>query len=235
MADALRQDNLNDEKITLVQKLLQKGKTRFEVARAVGYQGVDGLDRYAKRAGFVWNATNKNYELKGIPRASSIENPSERIMTILSMVDDGTELNTIAKHFRMKNLQELAEYMKNKGYVWDIEKGNYVKESFVIADAETEVDSNEEDNDFDIMKFLESNKDRLLELLSSNTSKVIPRYMIKGIMITKSFYISNEIDRLLKDFGSRKGIPQKDIIQTALIEYFQRYGYNEEAGVLIKP
>lgn len=83
------------------------------------------------------------------------------------------------------------------------------------------------------MELLQSNKGRLVELLDYESKTTIPRYLVRGVMVTKSFYISIEVDGLLKDFSFSKGVPQKDIIHTALIEFFQRYGKNEEARSLL--
>lgn len=242
MAEALTKNELHDEKMYLVQRLLKEGKTKFQAARAIGYSGVDGLDKYAKSNGYAWNVITKNYELKdGI---ETIENPSERIIKVISMVEKGIELNDIAKYFRMKGSEELANYMKLKGYVWDVEQGNYIKKS-VMIDKNDEIVSNQgelesantENNldmrvDIDILKLLEENKGKLIQLLSYRQQNTVPKYVIKGIMATKSFYISTEVDRLIKDFSKRKGIAQKDIIHTALLEYFQKYGYKEEVEVL---
>jgi hypothetical protein len=237
---ASMQANQNDEKMYLVQKLLREGKAKFQVARAVGYQGVDGLDRYAKSIGYVWNLSTKNYELKDSAQPNNRENPTERILKIMSMVEKGLNLNDIAKYFRLPDAQALAEYMKGKGYLWDVEKNNYVKKSLIMADepesklVDPRMWIEDEDNEIDLMTLLESNKGRLKELLAYKTQRTIPRYLVKGIMVTKSFYLSIEIDKLLKDFSNRKDIPQKDIIQTALIKFFRKYGFDEEAGFLLK-
>jgi len=238
MGEVLRKDNINDEKMYLVQKLLNEGKPKFKVARAVGYNGVDGLDRYAKSMGYTWNVSTKNYELKDSTK--TVENPSERIMKILSMVEKGIDLSDIAKYFRMKGSEELAEYMKTKGYTWSVEKGNYIKKSIVFNENESNKDAFEgadaeyNNNDVDIIKLLQANRGKLIEILSYKSHKVIPRYLLKGMPVTKGFFISVEIDRLIKDFSREKNILQKDIIQTALIEFFQKYGFEQEVNAVIK-
>lgn len=246
MAEVLRQDNINinDEKMYLVQKLLKEGKPKFKAARAIGYQGVDGLDRYAKNMGYTWNVSIKNYELAD--SADTIDNPSERIIKVLSMVEKGINLNDIAKYFRMKSSEELANYMKSKGYIWDIEQDNYIKKSTLIHDNDdignnqegyesaNAVHNGEEENDVDIIKLLQANRGKLIEILSTKSYKVIPRYLLKGMPVTKGFFISVEIDRLIKDFSREKNILQKDIIQTALIEFFQKYGFEQEVNAVLK-
>lgn len=244
MAEALSNNELHDEKMYLVQRLLTEGKTKFQTARAVGYSGVDGLDRYAKGKGYTWNVITKNYELKdGI---ETIENPSERIIKVISMVEKGIELNDIAKYFRMKSSEELANYMKLKGYVWDVEQGNYIKKNVVINEND-EIDSNKGEfgqvhdehsngveNDVDIVKFLEANRNKLIELLSNKPQNTIPRYLLKGMAVTKGFFISVEIDRLIKEFSREKNIMQKDIVQIALIDFFQKYGFEHEVNAVLK-
>lgn len=237
MAEALKQ-NVPDEKMQRVQRLLNEGKSKFETARAVGYQTVDGLDKFAKNVGYVWNVGTKNYELKDVVRGDVLDNPPARMKKILSMVEKGIDLNDIAKYFRMKNARELAEYMATRGYAWDVDNSNYVKKGVSLVEDEPESDNAGDTggngNDVDIMKLLQANKGRLIELLAYKAQKTIPRYVVKGVMVTKSFYLSTEIDRLIKEFSDWKDVPQKDIIHTALIEFFQRYGYHEEARTLLK-
>lgn len=242
MADVLMNDNLVTDKIYIVQKMLKEGKSKFQAARAIGYHEVSGLDKYAKSLGYRWNVTEKNYELIG--QEAKNENNSEKIEKILFLIGDGKNLDDIAKYYKMKNSQELAAYMLGKGYVWDIDKCTYVKKNMIASSKSIAEEfnntsfiddkSNEEMNDIDIMKLLQSNKGKLIELLSFRSQEAIPKYILKGVLITKSFYISTDIDKLLKDFSRRKAITQKDIIHTALIEYFQKYGYSEEVSALLK-
>lgn len=239
MSNAVAQNNIYDEKMYLAQKLLNEGKTRFEVARAVGYKGVDGLDRYAKGLGYTWNVAIKNYELKEGGKISNSQVNPQRIRKILAMIEKGIELNKVAKFFRMKNAEELAEYMKNKGYVWQVEKGNYVRKNSIFNDTnENYLDYKSNDDkrekQEDIISYLQANRGKLIELLSYKSNKAVPRYLLKGMPVTKGFFISVDMDRLVKEFSREKNILQKDIIQTALIEFFQKYGFENEVNAILK-
>ena len=45
--------------------------------------------------------------------------------------------------------------------------------------------------------------------------------------------MSDLLGRLLEDFSETKNLRQKEIVETALIEYFQKYGYKEEVKLLL--
>lgn len=238
MADVAMNCEAIDEKISLAQKLLSNGKDKYQVAREVGYKDASGLDKYAKRLGYVWNRNIKNYEIRD--DTELVGSPSKKVSKILSMIKAGMSIESIAKYFRMENSQALADYMYKKGFEWNSEKGTYIRKNMVLFNEDA--DSKQNDNvytasdneDVDIMKLLESNKGKLIELLSYKPKNTIPRYLLKGMPVTKGFFISIEIDKLIKDFSREKNISQKDIIQTALIEFFNKYGFNNEVDILLK-
>ena len=79
------------------------------------------------------------------------------------------------------------------------------------------------------------NKEKLIELISNEgTADIIPRYVLSGTVITKSIKISNTLDRMVYDFSQEKGVTQKEIVQTALIEFFKRHGYKHEVMLNFK-
>lgn len=238
MADVLMNSEAIDEKISLAQELLSNGKDKYQVAREVGYKDASGLDKYAKRLGYVWNRNIKNYELKD--DTELVVCPSKKVAKILSMIKIGSSIESIVKYFRMENSQALADYMRKKGYEWTSEKGTYIRRNMILYSEDEEREQNDdiykssEDEDIDIMKLLESNKGKLIELLAFKPKNTIPRYLLKGMPVTKGFFISVEIDRLIKDFSREKNISQKDIIQTVLIEFFNKYGFSNEVDMLLK-
>ena len=234
MSEALIHNNSFDDNKSIdnINRLLSEGKSKFEVARIVGYKGVDGLDRNAKGQGYSWNKNTKCYELNG--KADIIQSNSPKIAKILSLIGEGRDLNSIAKYFRMKDSNELADFMKRKGYIWDAEQNNYIKKNMVIAADEGEEECYDRNEDIDIIKLLEANKDKVIELLAYKKQEEIPRYILKSELITKSFYISKDVDDLIKKFSHKEHILQKDIIHTAIIEYLQKYGYSDEVNIMLK-
>jgi DNA-binding transcriptional MerR regulator len=238
MADAIVQNEAINEKVYLASKLLNEGKDKYSVARVVGYKDVSGLDKYAKRVGYSWNKNTKNYEL--VDSTELTESSNRKAQKIIALIRDGMSIDDIAKYFRMKNSQELADYMNSKGYEWNMEAANYKRRNVIKLDEGDENEQEDEqqttvlDENLDIMELLQSNKGKLIELLSFKPKSTIPRYLLKGMPVTKGFFISVEVDRLIKNFSREKNISQKDIIQTALIEFFNKYGFKDEVDILLK-
>ncbi|MGE5631733.1 MAG: hypothetical protein ACM3TR_11625 [Caulobacteraceae bacterium] len=86
-----------------------------------------------------------------------------------------------------------------------------------------------------ILKLLEEKKDRLAELLNEEANKgEITRYILHGDAKTKSLKINETLDNLIYDFSEERNISQKDIIQTALVEFFRKYGYKQELRASLK-
>lgn len=238
MADAIIQNEFMDEKIHLANKLLSEGKDKYSAARIIGYKDVSGLDKYAKRLGYGWDKYKRSYELHG--SKEQIDSTHRKAQKIISLINQEISLEEVAKYFRMRSSQELADYMNQKGYEWNTEMGNYKRKNIIVFN---NLDDNEQDEgleipsrykDIDIMDLLESNKGKLIELLSFKAKSTIPRYLLKGMPVTKGFFISVEVDRLIKNFSREKNISQKDIIQTALIEFFVKYGFKDEVDILLK-
>jgi hypothetical protein len=245
---------VTDEKLELALKYLSEGKTRFEAARALGYKEADGMDRYLRRRGYLWNIKTRVYEHSkdDVSNMNPINNTPSRVLKILTMLSKGIDGKDIAKYCKFKNHQELAMYMKNKGYVWDSDKERYIKKNVEVPYDELEENENIEngtdnviymnpekvlatesirtENNADILDILKDNKEKLFELLTPQKTieNRIPRYIIKGSPITKSIYISTEIDRMIKDFSTEKNVTQKEIFQVALVEFLRKYGYRKE-------
>lgn len=180
---------------------------------------------------------------------------AERIM---DKFDEGLDPRTIANEMGFNDHRELAEYMKENNLKWDSVLGNYIgvlgfntdednsievingnmKEN-TIQEKAIDIDRIGIGNSIDIDKYipllelLYDSKDKLSKLLLEKNTSIIPSYAVPGISKNKSIYMSDLLGRLLEDFSDTKNIKQKEIVQTALIEYFQKYGYHEETKLLL--
>ena len=84
-----------------------------------------------------------------------------------------------------------------------------------------------------LLQMLSENKDRLLDLLMPNSEGNIPKYAVPGIPKTKSIYMSDLLARLVTEFSESKNLSQREVVETALIEYLKRYGYQMEVEKLL--
>lgn len=58
--------------------------------------------------------------------------------------------------------------------------------------------------------------------------------MLIGLVRTKTIYMSDMISKLIGEFSKEKSISQRDIVEGALIEYLQKYGFKREIETLLK-
>lgn len=118
-----------DEKVKQIIEML-KFKTRDEVAAELKYKSWKSLDMYMRRKNFAFDSQQGQY----FPRKNRIEKPDPKsyaptkvasIITAFEM--EGADPRLVAKQEGFQDHKEMAEYMKTKGYEWNVHKNNYVK------------------------------------------------------------------------------------------------------------
>ena len=78
-------------------------------------------------------------------------------------------------------------------------------------------------------------RDDLYELLAgSREHGKIPRYALPGLVRTKAIYMSDMISKLTAEFSKEKNVTQREIVEAALVEYLQKYGFKKEIETLLK-
>ncbi|MED4755590.1 hypothetical protein [Brevibacillus choshinensis] len=186
---------------------------------------------------------------------------SSRAQTVISLFQrkEG-DARSIARKLGFNDHREMASYMRAKGFQWSPEAENYLKVHGEVLDSrESQIESSvyidtEEMQQVEIApsprKFREdiSNLDTflpLLEMLDRNKEKLIdlivpdggngkvPRYIVPGIFITKSVHMANTLDQMVREYSKEKNVSQRDIFTVALIEFFQRYGYESHVNGLL--
>jgi hypothetical protein len=138
----------------------------------------------------------------------------------------------------------MAEYMKNKGYEWNAYKNNYLKAVGKVEEekeAPPEAKPTREDLPDDIgeylpfIRFLYEKRDDIYHLLTGvKEDGKIPRYAVPGLVRTKAIYMSDMIAKLAGEFSKEKNVTQREIMEAALIEYLQKYGFKREIDTLLK-
>lgn len=257
MAEQLQQAEYSDKRVKEVLEKLKAGRTRQDISEDYNYSTWKSLDIYMRRKGFRWNGSKNMYD----PEVTRLDSIKEDLLStiplkaerIMDKFDDGLDPRTIANEMGFNDHRELSDYMKDNSLKWDSEIGNYIEVLGFNEDEkndnsideniiEEESDSKRDiaiDSNIDISKYipmlqlLYDSKDRLSELLLEKNTSIIPSYAVPGVSKNKSIYMSDLLGRLLEDFSDTKNLRQKEIVETALIEYFNRYGYQEEVKLLL--
>lgn len=206
-------DNVNNRTSYII-KNLAAGKTRDQLAEEFNHKDFRSLDMHMRRNGYCWDSQTQNYMRKNSLVANTPYR-QEHIMNgkvgrIIELFAEGNDTKTVAEHLSFPSHRALGDYMLRKGYEWDPKTKNYFPKTGVLHEAEAEIHT---------------------DLAFSVTQ--IPRYLIGGIDKNKNLTMSHLLDQLLIDYARENNIRQKEIVQVALIEFFQKYGYAHEVKALL--
>ena len=207
------------------------------------------MDQYMRRKNFVFDdkqmqyipAINRVSDLKIDPKSYA---PTKVVSIISAFENENADPKVIAKQAGFKDHKEMAEYMKNKGYEWNAYKNNYLKAVGKVEEEEAEpleAKPTREDLPDDIgeylpfIRFLYEKRDDIYHLLTGvKEDGKIPRYAVPGLVRTKAIYMSDMIAKLAGEFSKEKNVTQREIMEAALIEYLQKYGFKREIDTLLK-
>ena len=76
-------------------------------------------------------------------------------------------------------------------------------------------------------------KEQLMQLLQPSDTKTIPLYLVPGVEKTKTIQMMNTLQDLVAHFCTENNINQRVLFEVALIEFFEKYGYEREVEVLL--
>ncbi|ETI69368.1 hypothetical protein [Neobacillus vireti] len=254
MAKAEVLQPIYDDKVKKILKLLGDGFSREEVAAQFQYSTYRSMDGYMGRKNFVWDKRKNTYVPADSIKASletMVNFPSDRVRRIeMELNKEGADLKEVASKVGFENHLEMASYMKSKGFEWSQEAGNYLSTSPTVPNDEGGVATSSIDASLEgslcvgnggmeqflpLLEWLVSNKEGLQSLLGASVaSGQIPRFTLPGQFITKSVHMTNTLDQMVRDFSKEKNINQREIFEVALIEFFQKYGYEREVGILLQ-
>ncbi|SKC57262.1 hypothetical protein SAMN02194393_01527 [Maledivibacter halophilus] len=188
-----------------VQRILSLFKADIdpkEVAKRVGLKDHRTMAAYMKSKGYIWSSEDQNYTLLKGP-ISSGEN------------------------------QDSANSSQTTGENHEHNNKDYIEEKRIDASSEGNLSKLDRLNRLiPMLEMIERNKDKLTQLLAINDGGTIPRYVVGGITITKSLCMSHSLSELVKEFSKEKNISQKEIFEVAIIEFLEKYGYENEINAL---
>ncbi|WOV84727.1 hypothetical protein PGH26_02030 [Sporosarcina jeotgali] len=202
------------DRATEILLLLKQGSTREDLASKYGHSDYRSVDAYMRRKNYTWSPEMKTYiQKEGIISSSEVhEVHTGKALQILDLFSQGLDAKSIATKLFFTDHRSLADYMKQKGYKWSLEERNYEK----ISGLQT--------NDVEDFK----------TITASEIVEQIPRYLIPGIPQGKNIHMSHLLNSLIVEFSREKNIKQREIFETAIIDFLQKYGYVHEIKALFK-
>ena len=231
---------------------LLKFMNRDEAAAKLNYKNYKSLDMYMRRKNFTFDPEEQQY----VPMQTRVEKmkkdpksyaPSKVVSIITAFEEEDVDPKVVAKQAGFNDHKKMAEYMKAKGYEWNVYKNNYVKtvgkveetvteEPLKILNKATEQKVPERMEEYiPFIRFLYEKRDDLYQILSGvKEDGTIPRYTVPGLVRTKAIYMSDMVARLTAEFSQEKNVTQREIVEAALIEFLQKYGYKNEIDALLK-
>lgn len=254
MAKAEPLQPIYDDKVKGILKLLEEGFSREEVAEQYRYSTYRSMDSYMSRKNFVWDKRKGTYvpaDALKVSMETMVNFPSDRVRRIVMELNkEGADLKEVALKLGFENHLEMASYMKSKGFEWSQEAGNYLptsptmpnnREEVAVASTDASLESSLSignggiEHFLPLLEWLASNKDGLQNLLGASVATgQIPRFTLQGLFVTKSVHMTNTLDQMVRDFSKEKNINQREIFEVALIEFFQKYGYEREVETLLQ-
>jgi hypothetical protein len=251
-----------DPRIRFIFEQLAEGKSREEIAQSLGYKDIKGMNQFLRRRHFAWNATLRTYEMS--PKYSGAERnpyprpiPARAAQVIAHFRQVTADPKQIARRLNFTDHREMAQYMRECGFVWSSEQHNYIfddKDAKIRDHASTQERTTEEQGGvvgvegsgmtqpyvnwekyIPVLEILYADQDKLVTLLNGTlaSSSVVPRYPVTGAYGIKSISMATGLDQLVKDFSREKNIPQRQIFEVALVDFFKRYGYGKEVDMLL--
>ncbi|MGN7408107.1 hypothetical protein [Sporosarcina sp. SAFN-010] len=232
----------DDPKISETLAMLEAGKSKDDIVKHFGNKNWAPIDMYFRRRGFRWNKTTyvpiQEPSTAATEEARFIQTKDAQVVRLLSVKQ--ADIRQIAIKNGFSNVEDLGQYMKANGYIWDAKLNNYEYDVTTMQKEETKgstfnfetlAEGNEEVQQ--LLRFLMSKKHRLAELLEPESKKTLPRYTFKGAKANKTLGLPTSLQSLLADFSSEFNVTQRDIIEVALADFFRGYGFEEQLNQVL--
>jgi hypothetical protein len=257
MSKAEIKEPVYDERVNRILDYLEQGVTRDEVAGKFRYTSHRSMDIFMSRKNFKWDKRVGTYVPVLSPNGTEEGRktyPSDKVRSILAELSkEGADLKEVARKVGFESHMELAAYMKSKGYEWSEEISSYKQIGQAIQCEGQEEKANQGKvlslQDYQLKKAEHSSLERfipMLELLEEHFEQLhglltqneevgqLPRFTLPGRFVTKSVHMTDMLDQMVRDFSKEKNVNQREIFEVALIEFFQKYGYEREVKTLLK-
>lgn len=231
---------------------LQQGQTREDIAEAYGNDTWKSVDMYMRRRGYRWE--NDTYVLQSEEFSQeealqAVRHTVTKAAQIIRLLDvEYPDPRGVAQKQGFDTIEAMGEYMKAQGYVWDNALMNYREETSPATCAKMDTDgstiegkkgqenssslstiSNEtalQQDHLMLLNRLVAHQEELFQWLEAHEAGRVPLYKFRGKPETKTLTMASSAKALLDDFSQEFNISQRSIVEAALAEYFQKYGYH---------
>ena len=220
-----------------INQQLVMGKSREELAQIFGHKNYKTLDTFMRRHNYQWNRDRGIYEPRGVKVESEeteeVSSGTKKVRQVLKLFGEGKDPKEVAKEVGFKNHLALAEYMKEKGYLWNPKTHQYEPQTGEIVEGPEPKEETTSASEEEMLQVLKQNKGRLFEMLQLEENGNLPRYSLSGVRIPKTLQLSHKLNEVIKAFSEDKNISQREFFEIAALELMKKYGYEAEVkGIL---
>lgn len=234
---------------------LQQGQTREDIAEAYGNDTWKSVDMYMRRRGYRWENDTyvlQSEEPSQEEALQAVRHTVTKAAQIIRLLDvEYPDPRGIAQKQGFDTIEAMGEYMKAQGYVWDNTLMNYREEThsstpatFATMDTNSSTIegqkgqetssplstiSNEtslQQDHLALLNRLVAHQEELFQWLEAHEAGRVPLYKFRGKPETKTLTMASSAKALLDDFSQEFNVSQRSIVEAALAEYFQKYGYH---------
>ena len=228
---------------------MMKFQTRNEVAEKLNYKTWKSLDMYMRRKNFIYDSSQEQYvpveTRKKKEKEYNLRSAPDKVRKVIeAFAKENPDPKEIAKQEGFSNHKEMAEYMKVKGFEWNVYRNNYIKitgfkENGIDIELQERDDETIEESSvaefIPFIKFLYDKREKVYQIIDGvREDGMIPKYAIPGHSRSKAVYMSDKLANAVGDFSKEKNVTQREIMETALVEYLQKYGFKQEVEALLQ-
>ena len=228
-------------------KKIDNGMTREQAAKKYGYENVRSMDQLMRRRGY--KVCNGKYVKEEKKRELCVVSPrSEKLMNALNAIAqsgdsiDEKQLERWGFHTR----QQLNDFMREEGIKYDpinqiyhiVAKEQEVSQENRQTIHTTEIpmftETPEKIEDYlPFLAFLYDNKAIFDDMIKDKAENKPPVPNIPGKCHQKTFHINSNLACLINQFADAHGIKYKNVVEAAVIQYLEKYGYEDKVAQIL--
>ncbi|MEK4530540.1 hypothetical protein [Solibacillus sp. FSL K6-1554] len=220
----------DDEKLQSYLASFAEGLSREEIADKHNVQW-KSIDMYFRRRGYKWDNELHTYVVKeessSIVETVPLNTKAAQIVRLLDVKHPN--IRQTANKMGFESIDSMGDYMKSNGYFWNDDLNNYEFQPELVE--KKQVTSFNQTSEYvqderAFLNLLMQHKDRLLDLLA--TEQQLNTYRFRGNKVNKTLTLTSGAVTLLEDYNKEFNITQRQIVESALAEFFERHGYSNQ-------
>lgn len=219
------------EDLVKIIDLIEQGIDREAICEKEGIQ-VASLNQRFRRYGYRWNDIVKNYTECGQVQYvyNGVALPPQVVQVIRNFGRVKADAKRIASKLGYMSEYEMARTMSEYGFRWNSAANNYVPNradfKFDFEKCVGVQESGTQDTPDDGIY------DEVVEL-ESQCFQRIPRYRINSPRSPKTINFAISLTQLLQQYSNDFNLRQSDVVETAIVEFFRKYGYRRQIDTLL--